>query len=287
VTAPIRYDGAVRLSPLVQRVTQQNPGLFTGPGTNTHLVGDTTLFILDPGEDKEDGHLERILAAVGQARVAAVIPSHGHPDHWPLAPRLARATGAPIWFFGSHEGFVTDRSLRDDDVVSAGGVTLTVLHTPGHTRDHVSFHVPKERALFPGDLVMGWSTSIIAPPDGDLRQYLASLDRVLAIPDLLVLYPAHGEAVTAPYQRTKELAAHRQERTRQVIEALSQGPSRIDALVERIYVDVDRALHPAAAQSLFAHLLALEAEGKVRRVSGGETTSWDRVEWELESRTRS
>lgn len=274
MTAPVRYDRVVRLSPLVRRLTQPNPGIFTGPGTNTHLVGDAELFVLDPGEDRPDGHLERIVAGVGKARVAAVIPSHGHPDHWPLAPRLAERLGAPIWFFGEHPGFRVDRSLGDGEVLEVRGLRLQALHTPGHARDHLSFVLAEERALFPGDLVMGWSTSIIGPPDGDLVLYLASLQRLLAVPGLEVAYPAHGPAIAEPYQRIRELYAHREERTRQALEALGRGPSTIGPLVAAIYADVDPALHSAAAQSLLAHLLALESAGRIERAAApGETST--------------
>ncbi len=284
MTIPIAYDRVVRLSSLVRRVTQPNPGLFTGPGTNTHLIGTSALVILDPGEDRPDGHLERIVAAVGGVRVEAVIPSHGHPDHWPLAPRLAELVQAPIKFFGEHPGFRTDQALSDGEILDADGVRLEALHTPGHTRDHLSFLLRQEAALFPGDLVMGWSTSIIAPPDGDLREYLTSLERLLAVPDLLVLYPAHGEAIGTPYDRIRELHAHRVMRTRQALEALGAGPSRIGALVERIYVDTDPALHPAAAQSLLAHLLALEAAGSIERKPEERGDPWQETTWRIKER---
>ncbi len=283
MTPPIQYDRVVRLSPLVRRITENNPGLFTGPGTNTHLVGRSALFVLDPGEDRGDGHLEQIVGAVGEARVQAVIPSHGHPDHWPLAPRLAEIFGAPIWSHGEHPGFRTDRALGDGAVIEADGVRLETLYTPGHARDHLSFVLAEERALFPGDLVMGWSTSIIAPPNGDLGPYLRSLERLLAVPGLDVLYPAHGTAITAPYDRIKELYAHRQQRTRQALEALERGPSRIGALVAHIYSDTDPALHPAAAHSLLAHLLALEAAGRIERTAGTEATASDQVVWRIKA----
>ena len=281
MTAPIQYDQVVRLSPLVRRITENNPGLFTGPGTNTHLIGGSVLFVLDPGEDRNDGHLERIVAAVRGATVQAVIPSHGHPDHWPLAPTLAKTLGAPVWFSGAHPGFRTDRTLGDGEVIEAGGVQLETLHTPGHAGDHMSFVLRAERALFPGDLVMGWSTSIIAPPDGDLPQYLRSLERLLAVPDIEVFYPAHGTAITEPYDRITALYAHREQRTRQALATLGGGPSRIGPLVAHIYSDVDPALHPAAAQSLLAHLLALEAAGSIERVPGTEAATGEEIVWRI------
>lgn len=281
MTPPIEYGRVVTLSPLVRRITQKNPGLFTGPGTNTHLVGASGLFILDPGEDQGDGHLERIVAAVAGVPVQAVIPSHGHPDHWPLAPALAQALGAPIWFFGTHPGFRTDRSLADGEVLAAGGTALETLFTPGHCNDHLSFVLAAERAAFPGDLVMGWSSSIIAPPEGNLPDYLQSLTRLAAVPDLDVLYPAHGEAIPTPGDRIRALYAHRLERSRQALEALGNGPSRIAGLVKRLYADVDPALHPAATQSLLAHLLALEAEGAIVRSGGAHDLPWPEIVWRL------
>ncbi len=286
MTAPIEYGRAIELSPLVARVTERNPGLFTGPGTNTHLVGRSSVFILDPGQDLPDGHFDEVVAAVGDRPFAAILPSHGHPDHWPLAPRLAERFGAPIWFFGSHPGFRVDRALDDGATISTGDATLEIVYTPGHAADHLAFHLVEERALFPGDLVMGWSTSIIAPPDGDLRQYLSSLERLLAIPDLAVAYPAHGPALSAPYDRIRELYDHRQERSRQALEALAEGPSRIGPLVERIYRETDPALHPAAARSLLAHLLALEAEGKVEPVGPeSKNLGWQDIVWRITRET--
>ena len=283
-SAPIAHDRVVTLSPLVRRITQNNPGPFTGPGTNTHLVGTTSVFILDPGEDRDDGHFELITAAVGAATVAGVLPSHGHPDHWPLAPRLAEHFKTPLTFRGTHPEFRTDRSIADGDRLEAGGVCLDVLHTPGHTADHVCLLLAAERALFPGDHVMGWSTSVIAPPEGDLTLYLRSLERLIALPDIDILYPAHGPAVTEPYTRMRELHAHREQRSRQALAALEHGESRIMPLVERIYAGVDRRLYPAAAQSLLAHLLALEAAGAIERGPGSADRAPDQVIWRLRTR---
>lgn len=279
--APVVYGRAVRLSPLVRRITQNNPGPFTGPGTNTHLVGTSSLFILDPGEARDDGHFEQVVAAAGAASVAGVIPSHGHPDHWPLAPRLAAHFKAPVMFGGTHPGFKTDRTIADGEILTADDVRLAVLHTPGHTPDHVCLLLAAERALFPGDHVMGWATSVIAPPDGDLTRYLRSLERLIALPDIDVLYPAHGPAVTAPAVRMRELHAHREMRTRQAIEALGHGESRIMPLVARIYADVDPTLHAAAALSLLAHLLALESAGTIERVEAPAAMPLDQTIWRL------
>lgn len=279
MTAQIRYDAVIPLSPLVRRITQNNPGLFSGRGTNTHLIGTTEIIVLDPGEDRGDGHLERIVAAIGGARTVAVLPSHGHPDHWPLARPLANHLGAPLAFFGSHPGFRTDWSLGDGEVLVADGVRLVALHTPGHLGDHLAFVLEEERALFPGDVVMGWSTSIIAPPEGNLPDYLRSLDRLEALPDIKIGYPAHGEALTDPYARIRELKAHRALRTRQVLAALQQGPGTVSELVAIVYHDVDPSRHPAAAYSLRAHLLALEAEGRVAHDHAD--LDWSSTVWRL------
>lgn len=278
--APIRTDRVVRLSPWVRRLTQPNPGPFTGPGTNTYLVGRSRLVVLEPGEDRDDGHLERIVAAVGDLPVLAVIPSHGHSDHWTLAPPLARRLGAPIRVLGAPPALPVDLPLADGETIELGEGRLEVVRTPGHTPDHACFVLRDEGALFPGDHVMGWSTSIIAPPEGDLRAYLASLDRLLALPALRVAYPAHGPAILDPYARIRELRAHREERTRQTLAALARGPSPIRPLVARIYAGLDPSLHPAAAQSLAAHLLALEAEGRVTR-GGPPAAGWEDIVWSL------
>lgn len=274
----IRYDRPVQLSPTVRRLTQPNPGTFTGAGTNTYLVGTDAVVVLEPGEDRSDGHLDRIVEAVGARPVVAVIPSHGHEDHWTLAPALAERLGAPVAFAGRAAGFRVDWILKEGDRLDVGGLRVDVLHTPGHTPEHLSFLLPAEGALFPGDHVMGWSTSVIAPPEGDLAAYLRSLDRLLALPDLRVAYPAHGESIDDPYARIRELAAHRRERTRQLVAALRQGPGSVETLVRRVYVDTDPSLYPAAALSLGAHLLALEGEGRVVRAdvegAGAAETVW-------------
>ena len=257
----------MRLSDRVLRVTQDNPGMFTGPGTNTWVVGSDggPAFVLDPGE--EDGaHFEAVLAAVGGREVAAVLISHTHRDHWPLAPRLAEHAGCQILAFGEQPPFAAGRRLEDNEPLSAGGATLVALHTPGHASDHLCFLLEEERAVFTADLVMGWSTSIIAPPDGNLNQYMASLERLLELGHaggIDILHPGHGESIEPPLDRIREIRHHRQQRTDQALEAISAGVATIPEMVERIYTDVDPKLHGPAAFSLRAHLDALVEEGKV------------------------
>lgn len=257
----------VRLSDRVVRVTQDNPGMFTGPGTNTYVIGGAggPAFVLDPGEE-DDAHFEAILRAVGRREVAAVLISHTHRDHWPLAPRVAEHTGAEIRAFSEQPPFAAGPRLEDGSRLSTGGTTLVALHTPGHASDHLCFLLEEDRAVFTADLVMGWSTSIIAPPDGNLNQYMASLERLLELGQgsgIEVLHPGHGESIKPPLDRIREIHHHRQQRTDQALEAIAAGVATIPEMVERIYTDVDPKLHGPAAFSLRAHLDALVEEGKV------------------------
>ncbi|PYV16443.1 MAG: MBL fold metallo-hydrolase [Acidobacteria bacterium] len=249
-----------RLSPLVRRVTQNNPGIMTGPGTNTYLIGRDALFILDPGEDTDE-HFRAVLEAVGATPVAGIAPTHAHPDHWPLAPRLAAAVRAETYGLKPHNGYQPARLMSEGATVRGPGWTLEALHTPGHTSDHLSYFLREERALFSGDHVMAWSTSVIAYPDGSLTSYIASLERLLAL-DIARMYPAHGETIEDGRARVRELIEHRRMRTGQVRLALAAGIETVPALVERIYADVDPRLHAAARLSLLAHLEALVQSGE-------------------------
>ena len=252
----------VRLSPLVRRITQDNPSLFTGVGTNTHLVGERRIFVLDPGP-ASDEHFDRIVEAVGDAAVEAVIPTHHHPDHWPLAPRLAEHFGAPTLGYAAWGEYRPQRTVRDGEVLDSEEVRLQAVHTPGHAPDHLCYLLLDDESLFSGDHVMGWSTSVIAPPGGNLNDFLASLRKLAAL-RFRVMYPAHGLPVEEPYARIEELRAHREERTRQAIAALEAGLERIPDMVSRIYAEVDPRLHVAAGWSLLAHLHALVEQGRVK-----------------------
>ena len=263
----------VRLSERVLRVTQDNPGMFTGPGTNTYVIGGASgpAFVLDPGEE-DDAHFEAILSAVGDREVAAVLISHTHRDHWPLAPRVAEHTGAEVRAFSEQPPFTAGPRLEDGSRLAGAGTTLVALHTPGHASDHLCFLLEEERAVFTADLVMGWSTSIIAPPDGNLNQYMASLERLLELGQgggIDILYPGHGESISPPLDRIREISRHRQQRTDQALEAIAAGVATIPEMVERIYTDVDPKLHGPAAFSLRAHLDALVEESKVTETEPG------------------
>lgn len=270
---PVRVGSVQQLTDGVRRLTQDNPGPFTGLGTNSYLIGRAgePQIVLDPGEDRDDGHLERLVEAVGDDRLGAVLISHAHPDHWPLAPRLAARCGAPILAYDARAGLSPDRRIAEGERIETGSLELVALHTPGHASDHLCFLLAGSGVLFCADHVMGWSTTVIAPPDGNLQAYMATLDRLLEL-DADLYLPGHGEAVCEPRRRVVELQDHRRGRTEQLVAALRQAPGTPAELVARIYTDVDPRLHGAARLSLLAHLEALAADG-LATASGEEPAS--------------
>lgn len=254
----------------VQLLLAPNPSLMTGPGTNTYLVwGDGgSCAVIDPGPD-DLGHLESIVrAAAKRGGVGHILVTHGHPDHAAGAAHLRELTGAPVLAWSREGVAATDRALADGEEIVVGGRALRAIHTPGHRYDHLCFLLHDEGALFAGDLVAGVGTVVIVPPEGDLSDYLASLDRLLALPDLRAILPAHGPVVEDGPALLREYVAHRLLRERQVIEGLQAGLTTIPALVNRIYADVDPVLHTWAGRSVAAHLLKLEREGRVARPAG-------------------
>lgn len=263
------------IEPGVVRVLQNNPGPFTGPGTNTFLLGTEGLWILDPGED-DPRHRDALLATIAGRPVHGILVSHGHEDHWPLAPSLARELDAPVWAFDSADKFQADHPLVHGEHVAfeldGHAVRLRFLHTPGHCADHVSFaleHPAHEAALvFCADHVMAWSTTILAPGDGNLDAYLASLDLLLELGPRRLL-PAHGPEIEDPRARMQELRDHRLERTAQLLAALRDQAATLEEIVPVVYADVDPAMHAAAAASLQAHVESLLAQGRLRRDPDG------------------
>jgi glyoxylase-like metal-dependent hydrolase (beta-lactamase superfamily II) len=240
--------------------------------------------VADPGPD-DTGHLEAIArAAAGQGGLGAILVTHGHADHAAGAARLRALTGAPV-LARSREGVAaTDRTLADGERIAVGARTLRALHTPGHRFDHLCFLLEDGGALFAGDLVAGVGTVVIAPPEGDLADYLASLQRLLALEGLRSILPGHGPVVEDGPALLREYVAHRLLREQQVLAGLQAGLSTISALVARIYADVDPALHPAAGRSVAAHLLKLEREGRVARPAGApEEGPWRLVESQTNS----
>ncbi len=271
------YGLPERLSPLVRRVTARNPGPFTGTGTGTYIVGQGEVAVIDPGPD-DPAHVAALEAALAGERVLAILVTHTHRDHSPAARPLAAATGAPVVGCAPlaprddgarvEEGFdrdhAPDRVLGDGEAVAGPGWRLTALATPGHTSNHLCFALEEEQALFTGDHVMGWSTTVIVPPDGSMRAYLDSLRRVAGRQDA-ILYPTHGPPVMRPQAHVRGLIRHRLEREAQILRLLGEGVATIPELVARIYAAVDRRLWPAAARSVEAHLIALAEAGRALR----------------------
>lgn len=248
----------------VSRLTADNPSLMTGPGTNTYLVGHRELVVIDPGPDDE-GHIEAIRQALAGRRLRAVLVTHSHPDHAPGAPRLAEASGATVLGFAARPGFVPDRTLAEGDLVELGDVALHALHTPGHASDHLCYLAETPgRLLFSGDHVMGGSTVVIAPPDGDMAAYLASLERLLETsPPLGAIAPGHGPALEDPVAVLRGYIAHRLAREKAVRASLAARRSATVAeIVSDVYSDVSQELHPIARYSVWAHLLKLADEGE-------------------------
>jgi glyoxylase-like metal-dependent hydrolase (beta-lactamase superfamily II) len=272
-----------RAHPLVRRVLAGNPSAFTFTGTQTYIVGRGEVAVIDPGPDDPD-HVEALLRAVEGERVAAILCTHTHRDHSPASRTLAVATGAPIVGCAplafEDDGpradasfdfdYAPDRVLADGEAVAADGWTLRAVATPGHTSNHLCFALEEAGILFTGDHVMGWSTTVVSPPDGDMSAYMASLDKLRTRPDSVYL-PAHGPAVEDPQGHIERLIAHRRGREAQILAHLDAGRVEIAAMVPDMYADVDPGLHPAAARSVLAHLLDLESRGLVREEGGAWT----------------
>ena len=266
------------LEPLVRRVLAPNGSPFTFTGTQTYLVGGPDgVAVIDPGPAEAD-HLAALERAIGGASVVAILCTHTHRDHSPAAAPLAERTGAPVVGCAPlvldtggpradapfDSTYAPDKVLADGDRVSGPGWTLTAVATPGHTSNHLCFALDGTGALFTGDHVMGWSTTVIAPPDGDMADYMASLDKLRARGDR-VYYPAHGPAVGNPRQLVRGMIGHRRQRERQIVKLLGESPQDIAAMVPRMYKGVNEYLWPAAGLSVLAHLIDLERRGVVAR----------------------
>ncbi len=274
----VTYASAETLSPLVRRVTARNPGPFTYTGTGVFIIGQGEVAVIDPGPllPEHEGALD---AALKGERVTHVLVTHHHMDHSPLAHPLARKHGCQVHAMsprratgpeaevrleaGEDAGFRPDREIADGDVFTGPGWTVTALHTPGHTSNHVCFALAEESTLFSGDHVMGWSTTVISPPDGHMGDYLASLERVRDA-QFDLIRPTHGPAVEKPRSFLSAYIGHRRARERQILEQLAGGPRHIRDLVAAMYAHVDKRLHPAAAHSVLAHMIHLIELGRVR-----------------------
>lgn len=250
----------------VVRVLAPNPGLYELEGTNTWIVGGSPAIVIDPGPSIET-HLSEVARTAG--RVGQIVLTHDHPDHAPGAVRLSQMTGAGVRAMRPSDGATP---IRDGEVVAADGVRLLVVATPGHSPDHVGLWLESERALFSGDAVLGRGTSVIDPPEGDLAAYFRSLRRMREL-EPRTIYPGHGPVVLRAVAKLDEYIDHREMRERQVLDALADGRHTIEELVASIYAEYPPEVHPLAARSMLAHLLKLEAEGRVTaRTKAGVTT---------------
>ena len=267
---------AEQLEPLVRRVLAPNPSPYTYTGTQTYVVGEAggvDCAVIDPGPD-DPAHLDAIMATVGDAKIVAIMCTHTHRDHSPAAAPLAERTGAPIVGCAplvlevdgprSDEAFDTtyapDRVLEDGEAMRGTGWTLTAVATPGHTSNHLCFALEESGALFTGDHVMGWSTSVVIPPDGDMGDYMASLEKLQAREDT-VYHSAHGAAITKPKQLVRGMIGHRRQRENQIMRLMTEAARPVGDFIPEMYKGLDERLIPAAEMSVTAHLIDLERRG--------------------------
>jgi glyoxylase-like metal-dependent hydrolase (beta-lactamase superfamily II) len=275
-----RHGNAVEVAYRVRRVTAPNAGPFTLHGTNSFLIGERKIAVLDPGP-ADSGHVDALMRSIGDADVAHILVSHSHRDHSPAARMLRERTGAPILAAGPNPAprrprpgedapldaggdvdFVPDVTLGDGSVVEGADYRLEAIATPGHASNHLAFALPDAGLIFSGDHVMGWSTTVVAPPDGSMSHYMSSLDRMLARRERLYL-PAHGDEIVDGPARVRALKAHRKMREAAILEGLRRGRGSIAELVERVYQGLDPRLVPAASLSTLAQLEDLVARGVV------------------------
>ena len=270
------YGRLIESEPGIARLLAPNPSAYTFTGTQVHLVGTSELAIIDPGPDSPE-HIDALLAAIAGRPVAAILITHTHRDHSPAARALRDETGAPIVGCAPlalddlspqaeaafDRDYAPDRILEDGESIEVDGRRITAIHTPGHTSNHLCFADEETGALFSGDHVMGWSTSVVIPPDGSMGDYMRSLDRLRQREDR-TYYPAHGEPVTDPQRLVRGIMTHRIQRERQILQRLEQGDRTIDDIVASAYPALDPRLVPAAGASVWAHLLDLQERGLVQ-----------------------
>ncbi len=275
-----RYGEAVEMVPGLARIVCENPSPFTFHGTNTYILGEDRVAVIDPGP-ADDVHLDAIIRAVGGRPVSHIIVSHTHADHSPLAKPLQEKTGAPILAEGPHRparplnigesnpldasadtGFKPDDVLKHGDLIDGDGWQLKALFTPGHTANHMAFGWEGTDYLFSADHVMAWATSIVAPPDGAMADYMASLDILLAEPQM-TYFPGHGGRLENALAFTRALRTHRKMREQAVLDQIRKGQRTIPDMVAIIYRNTDKRLHKAAGLSVMAHLEDLVAQGRV------------------------
>ena len=292
----VQYGSLDQLTPLIGRVIANNPSKFTYRGTGTYIIGRHDVAVIDPGPDNAE-HKAALARALEGKNVVGIVVTHCHTDHVPLAAWLHEETGAPTFAIGSHPRPIEDEVVDEPDDVSddeaddgirehidhdfaptrpvvdgevflrAEDWSLAAVHTPGHTSNHMCVALDVGTALFTGDHVMGWSTTVVSPPDGNMADYIASLEKVSARRDA-VLYPTHGNPVTDPQPFLRAYLEHRLEREAAILRVLGSGKATIDEIVAVLYADVRKELHKAAGRSVLAHLVKLVHDGRVRVVAG-------------------
>ncbi|WP_375203434.1 MBL fold metallo-hydrolase [Hyphococcus sp.] len=266
------------VAPGVRRVIANNPGPYTFTGSGTYIIGEGDVAVIDPGPN-DDAHLEALLKTLDGERVTHILITHTHLDHCGLARKFADATAAPLIGFGAHpvrekkedapaldEG--ADYSYAPDEIIGDGAIIegpdwrLEAVHTPGHLSNHLSFALPEQKALFTGDHMMGWATTVVAPPDGDMSAYIQSLDKLLTREDE-IYFPTHGAPIENPKRFVRAVKTHRLMRDAQIVEQLKKGRDNIKDITAAMYADVDKRLHGAAALNVLAHLIRLVRNGAV------------------------
>ena len=271
----VKYGNCDQLTPLVRRVIANNPGGFTFTGTGTYIIGKKNIAVIDPGPIDNDHYNALIKATEGQ-KITHILLTHNHNDHSPLAKRLKSETGAQIYFKnlsnsdlaqddfeeGYDRNIEGDIELNDNDIIKSDEWSIEVIHTPGHTSNHICYALLDENILFSGDHVMGWSTTVIVPPDGNMDDYLVSLEKLLSRNEDR-FFPTHGPIIDNPKKLVTNYISHRLDRERQIIEAIKRGNNKISDMVKLIYKDVDQSLHPAAAMSTLAHLKRMESNQEI------------------------
>ena len=277
---PPVYGTEQRLSPRIARVLAHNPSPFTFRGTGVYLVGDAkSVTVIDPGPNLPE-HIQALLTAIGDRNVSHILITHTHRDHSPAAAPLKAATGARTYGYGPHarhdgdveEGgdrdFVPDVTVRDGDIIESGADRFQCVFTPGHTSNHMCYALEAEKALFTGDHVMGWSTTVVAPPDGDMGAYMHSLEKLIARRDK-ILYPTHGSPIPNPGPFLRAYLSHRRMRETQIARALERGHDTVPALVQTLYAGLAPALTRAATLTVEAHLKHMIGDGRVAALEDG------------------
>ena len=278
----VNYGEIENIAPGIRRITANNPSPFTFRGTGTYILGEGNVAVIDPGPDQPE-HVKAIVEGLKNETISHILITHTHNDHSPAAKALKEITGAPTFGFGPHGSgkpalklttqaggdmdFRPDEKTQDGSVIYGDNWSVSCLHTPGHTSNHICFSWDKEKALFPGDQVMGWSTSIVSPPDGDMGDYMRSLDKLI-VRDDKIYYPAHGPEILEPQKLISAFQDHRREREENILECLKLGNDTIDQMVKTVYQDVSESLHAAAARSLFATVIYLVEQKKVEAIDG-------------------